>query len=288
VELRRTLEEIHALYQMEPALRDLYVEGASDKFFSDWYIEITGQHIANVYTIDLIDIPDRILQKHSLHSGSNKARLIALSYEVAGSPAAAGVMCIADRDYDGCCLFDHHNACLTHTDGNSIELYALHPAVFRKFLLVALGGFSITAEHLISQCIAVLEQIYAIRAANELLKWGMLWIPFRRYISIAGSSITFEAPGFVRAYLQKNGRIQDKDVFSAAVEKVLQGFDSDPMKRMRGHDLSELLFLIVSKIRKKKQFGNSYTLESCLMATVESNDLEPHALFKSIRAFSGG
>jgi len=287
MELRRTLEEIHALYQVEPELRDLYVEGASDKCFFDWYIEITGQQTTAVYPIDLIDIPDEILLKHSLPSGSNKARLIALSYEVAVSPAASGVMCIADRDYDDCCSRDHHNACLSHTDGNSIELYALNPAVFRKFLLVALGGFSITAEHLISQCIVVLEQIYAIRAANELLKWGMSWIPFRRHISIAGSSITFEASGFVRAYLQKNGRTQDKDIFSEAVEKVLQGLDADPMKRMRGHDLSELLFLIVSKIRKEKRFGNSDTLEGCLMATVETNDLEPHALFKRIRAFSG-
>jgi len=102
-----------------------------------------------------------------------------------------------------------------------------------------------------------------------------------------GSSITFEAAGFIRAYLQKNVRTQDKDIFSAAVEKVFQGLDADPMKRMRGHDLSELLFLIVSKIRKEKRFGDPDTLESCLMATVEANDLEPHALFRSIRAFSG-
>ncbi|MBU1633336.1 hypothetical protein KJ762_02365, partial [bacterium] len=110
MELRRTLEEIHALYQVEPELRDLYVEGSSDKCFFDWYIESTGEANVTVYPIELIDIPDEILQKHSLPSGSNKARLIALSYEVASSPAAAGVMCIADRDYDDCCSLDHHNS----------------------------------------------------------------------------------------------------------------------------------------------------------------------------------
>lgn len=288
MELRRTLEEVHALYQMEPELRDLYVEGYSDKFFFEWYLAKGGIRNVTVYPIELLDIPDSVLIKHSLPTRSNKARLIALSYECASSGAFSRVMCIADRDFDNSCSRVQRNSCLEFTDGTSLELYALQPLVFQKFVLVALGGLSISGHELLSECISILERVYTIRVANEDLKWGMSWIPFRSYTSIKGSSLTFRETDFIRAYLQKNGRWGDRDIFINKVDEVLRSFDHDPMRRIRGHDLSELLFVVLRKLRREKRFGSPETLESCLLATVEAHDLQAFSLFRKLSAFAHG
>lgn len=288
MELRRTLEELHTLYDLEPELRDLYVEGTSDTCFFRWYLSSSGVTGIGVYPVDVLDIPAAVVSKHSLPEGSNKGRLIALSYELADSPASGRVMCIADRDFDASCGHTHTNACLSWTDGNCLELYALSPTVFRKFVLVALGGFAVSAEQLLSQCIAVLERIYAMRSANEVLKWGMSWVPFRRYVTVAGSSIQLREEALTRAYLQKNGRWPDREFFIAKVGEIVASLDDDPMRKTRGHDLSELLYTIVNQLCKEKRFGNPETLESCLLATVEVSELGTHELFKTLQAFCYG
>ena len=39
-EIRRTLDELVARYVLEPDLRDIYVEGKTDKLFLEWFLRI--------------------------------------------------------------------------------------------------------------------------------------------------------------------------------------------------------------------------------------------------------
>lgn len=285
MELRRTLEEIHTLYKLEPELRDLYVEGHTDAHFFRWYLNSRGITAVSVYPADQLDVPEEILKKHSLQKCSSRGRLLAFSYELANSPASQRVFCIADRDFDRCCGRAYRNACLNWTDGNSLELYALTRTVFRKFLALVLGWTAMSSEEFLSQCVAVLQRIYAIRAANEAMEWKMSWIPFGRYVIASSSIIELNETSFIKAYLQKNDRWADRDIFSEKVEEIASSFHDDHTRNIRGHDVAELLHVIVKKLKKDRKFGNAETLERCLMATVETQDLEDHGLFKALRAF---
>ena len=241
----------------------------------------------SVYSVDVVDIPEDIVRNYSLPLGSAKGRLIALSCELANTAASDRVMCIADRDFD---VYGARwtNACLRWTDGNSLELYALRSTVFRKFLLVALGVVTLSPENLLDQCVSVLERIYSIRAANEVLGWGMSWIPFKRYVDIVGTSIELREDNFTKAYLQTNSRWGDRECFVAKVSEIADSLDQDPMRRIRGHDLSKLLYIVVKKLRKEKKFGDAKTLESCLLAAVEAEELRTYNLFRDIEAFCDG
>ena len=178
------------------------------------------------------------------------------------------------------------NACLRWTDGNSLELYALSPTVFQKFLLVALGVVTLSPESLLAQCVTVLERIYSMRTANEVLGWGMSWVPLsKRYVKVAGTSIDLQESALTRAYLQGNGRWADRECFVAKVNEIADSLHHDPMRRIRGHDLSELLYIIVNQLRREKNFGNAKTLESCLLAAVEAEELRTYSLFREIEAF---
>ena len=53
---QRTLEEILTLYNLEPSLADIYVEGDTDKAIISWFLSRLSKSHVRVYTIDIIDI----------------------------------------------------------------------------------------------------------------------------------------------------------------------------------------------------------------------------------------
>lgn len=285
---KRTVDEINTLYTLEPDVCDVYVEGTRDKHFVDWYLRRKGLANVTVYPIDVVDIPHDLLTTHSLQTGSNRSKVIALSCELARQlPEKKSVMCIVDRDSDDGIDDYRSNPYLFATDGNSLELYALTPAVMEKFLLVALAGFPITARNLIQKIAIILETIFSIRQANERLKFGMEWIPFCKYICIDTFDISFKETEFIRAYLQKNDKWQQREQFVTTKTKIQRDLSPEITKRVRGHDLAELLHVVVKKFRKDRVFTSSAALEGCLMTSIESRDLEAHPLFAALERHAG-
>jgi hypothetical protein len=191
-------------------------------------------------------------------------------------------MCVVDRDSDDGIERLAANPYLFTTDGNSLELYALTPAVVEKFLLVALAGFPIAADTLIQKVMAILEAIYSIRQTNERMGLGMKWIPFGSYIQIDGLHVSFRETDFIRAYLQKNNKWSQQKKFSSIKNEIQRNLSHELSKRIRGHDLPELLHLIIRKVRKERAFTSSAALGGCLMASVESRELETYPLFVAL------
>jgi len=285
MDLKRTLNEINTLYALEPDICDVYVEGVTDKCFVDWYLRRKGHNNVTVYPIDVIEVPQDVLMTHCLSAKLNRAKVIALSCELTRQQTTRRrVMCVIDRDSDDGIDVLSANPYLFVTDGNSLELYALTPAVIEKFLLVALAGFPIAADNLIQKLATILEAVFSIRQTNERLKLGMQWIPFCSYINIDMPSISFRESAFIRAYLHKNGKWQHHDQFVAMKNEVLCALSPDVSRRMRGHDLAELLHIVVRKFRKNRAFTSSAVLEGCLMATIEARDLESSPLFTALES----
>lgn len=284
MDLRRTIEELHALYKLESELRGVFVEGATDKAFFDWYLHRKKWPHASVYSIDLVDVPNALVLSYGLPLGSSRSRVVALSLELARLfPRSGRIMCIIDRDTDDSGVLAKLSPHLYLTDGNALEVYALTPAVLKKFLLVCLGGFPRSSEDLMAQIVPVLQRLYLIRRANTSLDWGMAWIPFNGYVCLDGGEVEFRESDFVRAYLQKNDRWSSRRKFAEALDEEARKLDPDPRRSIRGHDLSELLRHILLKVRKSRVFGNSETVEGCLMATIETSDLDGQSLFESLK-----
>ena len=117
----------------------------------------------------------------------------------------------------------------------------------------------------------------------------MSWVSLsKKYVEVTRTSIALHEEALTRTYLQNNSRWDDRECFIAKVNEIVESLDRDPMRRIRGHDLSELLYIVVNKLRKKKKFGNVETLESCLLAAVEAEELRRYSLFREIEAFCNG
>jgi len=287
MEEKRTLNEILAIYALEPGLKDIFLEGPADKNFIEWYLRANGVRDVSVYPIDLIDIPNEIVTKHGFAPKSNRSRVLALACEL-GEYYSAGlpVLCLADRDYEDYRPSVRANCYLVFTDCNSLDLYAFTQTTVDKFTTIALGGLPLPIADLIAILTSTLQRVYAIRLANELLEWGMEWIPFTNYVKVRKRIVSFDEDRFVQAYLLKNRRWQERAQFKNKIKETEGILSRDAGRKIRGHDLSDLLLLIIRNMRKDRKFGNSETLEGSLMASLECRDLERSSFFQRILTIS--
>ncbi len=97
---RRTIDELVARYELEPELRDIYVEGHLDRSIIDWFLSRKNISDVKVYEIDTIEVPAELVEEKSVATG-NKGRVIALCCELQDRiRRTLSVMCVIDRDFD--------------------------------------------------------------------------------------------------------------------------------------------------------------------------------------------
>jgi len=284
MDVRKKFDELIALYSLEPDLKDIYVEGVNDKNLIEWVLSAHNIKDISVYSIDAVEVNDDILERHGLNRGSNRSRVLALSAELAQSlPVTCKIVCIVDRDQEDYLPSGLGNCFLEFTDYNSTELYLLRSSMIRKFISLVLGGFPISEDRLVAQVIPILEDLYVLRLAGQVLDWNMEWINFTKYVQIA-EGFSFDRERFQKAYLQKNGKWYKRAVFEAKVEELRSMLKDDLRFRLRGHDLMDLLYYVVKKRKSSRKFGNVQTFRGAFMGCLELSELSGERLFQRILA----
>ena len=285
MDVRKKLNELIALYSFESDLKDIYVEGVNDKKLIEWVLSAHNIKDIRVYLIDGVEVNDDILKRHGLNKGSNRSKVLALSAELAQSslPVTCKIVCISDRDQEDYIPSGLNNCLLEFTDYNSTERYLLRSSVIRKFISLVLGGFLLSEHRLVTQAIPILEDLYVLRLAGQVLNWNMEWIKFKKYVQIA-EEFSFDREGFQKAYLLKNGKWYRRAVFEAKVEELRSMLKDDLRLRLRGHDLMELLYYAVKKLKSSRKFGDVHTFRGAFMGCLELSELSGERLFQRILA----
>ena len=285
MDINKKLDELIVLYRLEPGLKDIYVEGINDENLIEWVLSAHNIKDIRVYSIDGIEVNDDILKRHGLNKGSNRSKVLALSAELAQSlPVTRKIVCIADRDQEDYLPSNLGNSFLEFTDYNSIELYLLKSSMICKFISLVLGGFPISEDRLVAQAIPILEDLYILRLAGQVLNWNMEWIPFtKKYVKIT-EKFSFDRERFQKAYLLKNGKWYRRAVFAAKVEELRSMLKDDLRLRLRGHDLMELLYHAVKKLKSSRKFGDVHTFRGAFMGCLELSELSDERLFQRVLA----
>jgi hypothetical protein len=285
MDTNKKLDELITLYYLEPGLKDIYVEGENDKDLIEWVLSAHNIKDIRVYSIKGIEINNDILERHKLNRGSNRSKVLALSTELAQSlPVTCKIVCIADRDQEDYLPSGLCNCFLEFTDYNSTELYLLRSSIIRKFISLVLGGFPISEDRLVTQALPILEDLYVLRLANQILGWNMEWIKnFTKYVKIT-EEFSFDRESSQAAYLQKNGKWNEKLVFERKVQELRSMLKGDPRFRLRGHDLMDLLYYVVKKRKSSRKFGDAKTFRGAFMGCLELSELSGERLFQRILA----
>ncbi len=130
----RRLEELQVLYELEPSLRDIVVEGRSDAELVRWYLNQKGLRSVKVFPIDDRAVVERDVVLRAGGEVGPRGRVLGLA--VAASDwrlSDPSLTCVIDADWD--CLDDVHEIeGLLRTDYGSLDGYLFQERPLQKLL----------------------------------------------------------------------------------------------------------------------------------------------------------
>ena len=238
-ELRRNIDELIVRYELEPSIKDLFVEGPFDRRIYATFINQLGYDDVVVYEIGTVFIPNELLHRHGL-MGGNRSRIIAFSLELDThlSMSDLQIRCIVDSDFDF--LFDNRilSEHLLYTDYTSVDLYAYSSG----FLNDVLGEHfpELDFQILLDSMSPILSELFFIRAANEKLGWGMTLPQFTRCCEPSRNSIHLDRNELITRYLNSSARMDDQEIFESTCDELATVNLSDVRKCILGSDFFEL------------------------------------------------
>ena len=149
---RRTIEELQAIYDNEPLIRDIYVESFFDVDLVRWFLDCIRVKTVDVYAIETVDIPSDLPDGFD-PAGGNRTRVIRLANALEESVQEGRVICIIDSDFERIAAVLHPTKTtpplrlLMHTDVTAMEMYLFSITSIAKLVrLVARNHESDPAE----------------------------------------------------------------------------------------------------------------------------------------------
>ena len=276
IDTRRTIDDLRVLHvDLEPHLRDVYVEGRTDAVLIRWFLDRAGLDVGRVYAVDDRLVVDRErLDALDLTPGARN-RVIALAAAAQDwDIRRAAITCVidADRDYVvGGPTYDN----LLRTDGGSLDLYLFQPRPFEHFLRLVLG-LSEAAVPLMIQLIPTLQSLFVIRTALHLHHVKL--VPnFVSCCDLVRGSV--DEGELVRRSLAQAGRMGELDETMTQIESTRKLLPPDPMKSIRGHDVP---YLLVRRLNLTNEWARPEVIEQAWRGCLELDDLRPWPLFQSL------
>ena len=255
---QRTLEEIVARYELEPDLRDIYVEGEFDAFLIRWFLDEAGITSVFVYEIATVDIPSELVSEAQVEN-NNRGRVVTLARKLdqaLGAQARQATL-IIDRDFDSLIERSLETEFLLVTDYSCMEMYLFNEWHIKKFFTLVLQEPNITVRDTIRHMASVLQDLYLVRFYNSVNSLGWEAISFIKCCELdSAGEIHFNREEFLLRYLNKNSAIKLKDKVLCETEVYRAHLSSDYRMNANAHDFLDLMEWLSRKM-KPRCFRNS-------------------------------
>ena len=284
---RMTINELSIRYELEPEIRDIFVEGIFDK-------EVLSANLNNdlnsgfmVYEIDSVELPSELLIKYDLTDG-NKQRVIALAKELSILSNKYSYRCLVDKDLDHWFIAIESNAHLIWTEFTSIELCFFSDDILRDILVTTCKAKISSWDSFINSLIATLRNLYILRLADREFGLSLEWLPIYKFLSRNNTYIDFNFEEYIDRLLKKNRKYDLKDDFNSSIEKWQGLVIGDHHYYIRGHDFVEILAWTVGKFNGIKALASSLAIERLfiLLAARQQIDFLLYEI-KKLQAFCG-
>lgn len=273
---RRTVDYLVALYELEPSIKDVFVEGQVDRTIIEWYLGEVGRDQVSVYEIDVIHV--------EVKRGGNRGRVIELSRILDERlwSAVDGKLCIVDRDCDDFLGGIVVNRFLAYTDPTCIEGYLAKEDLLGKFSLLYFRDRNVLSKDIVFQVIETLKKVYLVRLIKRVLCPSIRWISFTRCCEKQGNKIVYDLKDHIERILTSGGRSETIVEFLSQVDQYRERVREFEPICLNGHDFFELVIWYCritvgnGRILERRVFERSIT--TCL----ELRFIERDSLFRRL------
>jgi hypothetical protein len=247
---RFEIDSLIARYELEPELKDIFVEGDFDREI----IELLNKRNKDivVYTIDSVNVPIDMLIDNELTSG-NKQRVIALANRLSELDGNLNYKCLVDKDFDHWLDKIINIKNLSWTEYTSLEMYFYSESFIDDVLVKAAKCKIPNPEAFYNSLTETLRLMYAIKLTSNQMSIKLKWPSCDKHMIAQIDSINFSYETYIRNTLETSGNAKRIKEFMANFELWI-GTSCDPKLFIRGHDFISLLQWCVKKYKGIKNF----------------------------------
>lgn len=286
MEDKRRVNEVIALYELEPNLNDIYVEGITDKLVVERFLQKYRISDVNVIMVEDIEF-SAMYDEHPDIICNNKRKLVVFCklLGMAFQNALEGIAVIVDRDFDEIKGALQNNHYIHYTDYNSLELYLFDENVLNIFYRNILKNFPYNGKYTLDIIGPILIEKFLIRLVLEING------PFPKekitdlYKSISVDKntgvIKFDPEHHLDKILNNIKKTKDKADFIGQIEEFRKKLSAEKRRNIRGHDFIHLLFGFINKIKNNIHL-NEETLERSIFQCIDYSELRKEILFSTL------
>lgn len=241
--MRRTPEGIITAHAMDPARRELYVEGRRDRVFLKW--ATPDMHVdATVVCIDDVELPASCDEDCS---GGNRGRLLRFLADVEGR--APRIVGFVDRDQDHLLGIERDlGSNVVLTDFRDMESYVLFEENIDKMLRAGIGVEKVSAADFLKSAVDAASLLSAVRliSVRENLMLPVGGSRWENKLTVQGGLVVrVDLQGIVHQLLQ-NADISLRES-SGVVARILLVAEEltqfSPQMRVHGKDMMRIIKL---------------------------------------------
>lgn len=283
-EVFRTVSELVVLYELEPKVRDVFVEGITDKTLLEQFFDRSGIKGVNVYEISSVSILYEEFVEKALPD-NNRSRVMVLAerlFEECSQDLEQRVVCVADLDFDALYGRQVTQPLLLFTDFVAVELYAFSVSAVKKFCSIVLKKPSIDAAAILDALEAPLRSLFLIRAIACELNLNVQMLAIEKNCEVSKSKVCLDVASYVQKLLNKAARPSDHQKFADRISALVAQVPSDARLAIHGHDYVDLLRYYLVKVLRPARGYDEAMFGGALMSTLETEDLRSFRLFREL------
>lgn len=275
-------EELLTKYDLEPALVDIYVEGAEDESFYGYHLEKMGKQFRFV-DISTIDFPECLdLTKYDLEN-NNRDKIIYILKIINKAIPQNNIFGIIDRDIlQYTRELNNLPQNLFLTDFSCIEMYFFCP---RSIAKVQQQTFHFITEEIINKLQLLTANFSLIVIAEKKLDLSIQKISSDKLYNskyMDFNNFSFDLDKYLRGCLSLSGLSKEYDSINNEISKVKPIIlTENPTIFINGHNFINILTGFISQ---HKQFKHIKEQEVCSIYknAVETDFLTDFELFKKL------
>lgn len=283
---QRSVTETLTLYEFEPTLKDIYVEGKSDQRVLNRFLSKYKIRDVTVRTADFIDFTELYGEMPDIKR-NNKAKLLALNEILLQKfgESLEGITIALDRDF--CEIRDNLNDCLyvLYYDYNSLELYLFNENVLDIFIQQMLDTFPYSGSQILNSIKPVLIEKFLIRVVvdkhGNFKKSAITDLSKSIIIDKRSGLIEFDPKRHLQKILNNIKKTKEEEIFLKDIEDFREKLSKEDKNNIRGHDFIHLLVCYLKKI-KSKLTADEKTLERSLFQCIDYSEIRKEAFFVSL------
>lgn len=286
--MRRTIDEVIALYELEPVTRgDIYLEGETDRELITWCLELSSQRYRSSYSILMIDVSPAIVAKHGLNIGSNRSRVIAMALEVweeLGKDTCK-LSFIVDRDLSFFIPGQIPPPGILTTDYAAMDAYLLQSEALNKYARFVCRLQPQNIDEFIDSLYEVVQILFVLRVALDSFGIGVRPAIIQSLLSFDGHRISIDKDDLLQRTLSAGNalaRLEELRVSIDSASDQVANADMDRRYFANGHDLLQVLGEAAFKIGQDNAYRKEMHVRKSLLMALSHDELILEPLFRQI------